>query len=107
MNIKEGDTVLIISGDDKGRKGKVLRVLPQTGKIFVEKINIQKKHQRPKKEGEKGQMISKEGALGISKAMLICPKCNQPTRVGFIKSKIDKEKLRKSRVCKKCQAVIK
>jgi len=102
MNIKKDDTVLIISGDDKGRKAKVLKVAPQTGRIMVEGINIQKKHQRPRKEGEKGQMISKEGQINVSKVMLICPKCGKPTRVGKVKHEID-SKSKKHRICKQCE----
>ncbi len=103
MYIREGDTVSIISGDDKGRKGKVIRAIPQDGVIFVEGINMRKKHQKPRKEGEKGQVITKEGALNSAKAMIVCPKCGQASRIGFAKNKIGKEKSRTTRICKKCQ----
>lgn len=101
MTIKQGDTILIITGDDKGRTAKVLKVSPVAGKIQAQGINIQKKHHRPKKEGEKGQIIEKPSFISISNVKLVCPKCNKPTRVGCKKS--GKKKIR---TCKKCQAAI-
>lgn len=97
MRIKEGDQVLIISGKYKGKKGKVLIAFPKESKILVEGINIRKKHQRPKKSGEKGQIIEKPAPISVANAKLICPKCGQATRVGY---KIIEKK--KYRVCKKC-----
>lgn len=97
MKIKKGDQVLIISGKDRGRKGKVLQALPKEGKILVEAINIRKKHVRPKKSGEKGQIVEMPGPIDISNVKLICPKCGKPTRVGY---KIVENK--KYRICKKC-----
>ena len=102
MNIKQGDTIKIIAGDDRGRTAKVLKVYPHTERIQVEGVNIQKKHHRPKKEGEKGQVIEKPGFVSISNVKLVCPKCNKPTRVGHKKSGP-----KKVRVCKKCQSIIK
>jgi len=99
MKIKKDDTVLIVSGDDKGKKGKVIHV--SGDRIQVEGANIQKKHVRPKKEGEKGQIIEKPGYMSFSNVKLICPKCNKPTRVGFTRT----EKI-KLRTCKKCKANI-
>ena len=83
MKIKKNDTVLIISGKDKGKQGKVLDVFPKEERIVVEGINLKKKHQRPKKSGEKGQMVTLPGPLNISNAKLICPGCKKPTRVGY------------------------
>jgi large subunit ribosomal protein L24 len=97
MRIKKGDQVLIISGKDRGKKGKVLEAFPQENRILVEGVNLRKKHQKPKKSGEKGQIISIPGAVDISNVKLICPKCNKPTRIGY---KIDEK--RKVRICKKC-----
>ena len=91
MKIKKNDMVLIISGKDKGRKGKVIKALPKTNKIVVEGLNIIKKHVRPKKQGEKGQRIELPAPLDISNVKLICPKCKSPVRVN------------KKRICKKCQ----
>ncbi len=101
MKIKSQDTVLIISGKDKGKKGKVLEVFPKDGKIIVEGMNLKKKHQKPKKQGEKGQIILKPGVMDVSNVKLVCPKCGGATRVGFkISQKI------KTRVCKKCNQEI-
>ena len=97
MKIRKGDTVLIISGKYRGKKGKVLRAFPKEKKILVERINLIKKHQRPRRTGEKGQIIELPKPINISNAKLICPKCTEPARVGY---KITREK--KYRVCKKC-----
>ncbi len=107
MKIKKGDTVLITSGKDKGRKGKVLEAFPEESRILIEGINLRKKHQRPKKSGEKGQIVEMPGPMHISNIKLICSKCGKATRVGY-KSKIKKDptgsKQQKSkiRICKKC-----
>lgn len=97
MRIKKGDTVLVISGKDKGRKGKIIQALPKKGKVVVEGINLKKKHVKPKKTGEKGQMIQIPASLNISNVQLICAKCSKATRVGY---KIEGET--KYRYCKKC-----
>jgi large subunit ribosomal protein L24 len=101
MNIKEKDTVLIISGKYKGKKGKVLVAFPDESKVLVEGINIKKRHQRPKKQGEKGQIIEKPAPFPVSNTMLVCPKCGQPSRVGS--KTVDNKKYR---VCKKCDQEI-
>ena len=101
MKIKKNDTVLIISGKDRGRKGKVFRVFPRKEKIMVEGINIKKKHIRPKKAGQKGQIIKLSAPLPVSNVKLLCLKCNKPTRVGY--KIIDKKKIR---ICKKCNKEI-
>lgn len=97
MKIKKGDTVLIISGKDKGKKGKVLEVFPKESKILVEGMNLMKKHRKPRKTGEKGQIIQLPKSLDISNAKLICPKCGKAARVGY--KMTDKKKFR---ICKKC-----
>jgi len=111
MKIKKGDTVLIISGKDRGRTGKVLHVFPKRKSILVEGINLKKKHIRPKKEGEKGQVVKIPKALNVSNVKLICPKCKKPTRVGYkiTKSEVKKDSqgnLRqqksKVKICKRC-----
>lgn len=98
MKIKKGDTVLIISGKDKGRTGKVIKALPKENKVIVEGLNLVKKHLRPKRSGEKGQIVSIPQPLYVSKVKLICPKCKKPTRVGYEIS--NDQKFRK---CKKCK----
>ena len=101
MKIKKGDSVLVISGKDEGRKGKVIKTLPQKRKVIVEGMNIKKKHVRPKKTGEKGQIVETSAPIDVSNVKLICHKCGKPTRVGY---KISGDK--KYRMCKKCGAEI-
>jgi len=98
VKIKKGDTVLIISGKDRGRKGKVLEVFPKENHLLVEGVNLRKKHQKPKKQGEKGQIVQLPGAVSASNIKLICPKCGKATRVGYKISGKDKV-----RICKKCK----
>ncbi|MEK7658714.1 MAG: 50S ribosomal protein L24 [Patescibacteria group bacterium] len=97
MKVKKNDTILITAGKDRGRTGKVLRVLVKEEAVLVEGINLKKKHAKPKKEGEKGQVVQIPAPLNISNIKVICSKCGKATRVGY---KVDKE--RKVRVCKKC-----
>jgi len=102
MKIKKGDQVLIISGKYRGKKGKVLKTFPKERKILVEGVNLVKKHQRPKREREKGQIIEMPNPINVSNAKLICPKCEKATRVGYkIISNLKNQKL-KVRICKKC-----
>src|SRR5438477_12457902 len=107
MNIKKGDTVLIITGKDKGKEGTVSRALPQINKVIVEGRNVVKKHVRPQGQTRQGGIIEKAMPLHVSNVMLKCTECGKPTRVGheYRKSGVD-QKLRKVRVCKKCQKVI-
>jgi len=99
MKIRKGDTVKIIKGRDRGKKGKVFEVFPKDYKLIVEGLNLQIKNTRPKREGEKGQRIQYASPLHFSNVMLICPKCNKPARIGY---KILKNK-KKMRRCTKCQ----
>ncbi len=98
MKIRKGDTILVKKGDDRGRTGKVIRIFPSRGYLLVEGLKIQKKHRRPKKEGEKGQIIEKPGPISIANVRFICPKCGKPTKIG---TKLENKK--KKRVCKKCK----
>lgn len=100
MKIKKGDTVKIISGKNQGKTGKVLRVDSKIGKITVEGINVYKKHVRPKRQGEKGEVVSVTRPLPLSNAMVVCPSCGKPIRVGF-KAEGD---IKKMRYCRKCHA---
>jgi len=97
MKIRKGDTVLITSGKDRGRKGKVLKVFPKESRILVEGINLRKKHRKPRRSGEKGQIVEMPAPISISNIKLICPKCGKATRVRY---KIVEG--RKLRICKKC-----
>lgn len=102
MNIKKGDTVKILSGNDKGKTGEVIEIIPKTEKIVVKGVNIRKKHVKPRKQGEEGGIISIESPIHSSKANVVCPKCGKATRIGYTV-----EKDEKVRVCKKCGAKIK
>lgn len=102
LRIKKGDTVLVLSGKDKDKKGRVLKVIPKEQRVIVEGVNIVKKHQKPSRKYPQGGIIEKENPIHISKVMLMCPKCDKPTRIG---AKI-LEDGRKVRVCKKCKEVI-
>jgi len=101
MKIKTNDQVKILSGKSKGKEGKVIQVFLAKGKIVVEGLNIMKKHLRARKQGEKGQLIELAAPMFVSKAALICPKCNRTTRVGY---KLEAGK--KKRVCRKCKEII-
>ncbi len=101
MKILKGDTVVVISGKYRGKIGKVLKSFPRERKVLVEGVNLIKKHLRPRREGEKGQIIEMPSPLDVSKVKLICPKCGKSTRVGY---KIEEK--RKFRICKKCGAKI-
>ena len=98
VHVKTGDTVVVLSGKDKGKKGKVLAVSPKEGKVIVEKINIVSKHIKPRRMGEPGGIIKAEGAMYASKVQIVCPRCKQPTRVGH---KLYEDGT-KSRICVKC-----
>ncbi|MFH1657104.1 MAG: 50S ribosomal protein L24 [bacterium] len=102
MKIKKNDTVLIISGKDRSRKGKVIEAFPAKGKVIVEGMNIRKKHVKPKKSGAKGQLIESPGLISVSNVKIICPKCGVAARLGY-KPKTENQKTKiKIRVCKKC-----
>ncbi|MFH1347894.1 MAG: 50S ribosomal protein L24 [Candidatus Margulisiibacteriota bacterium] len=79
LNIKKGDTVIALSGKDKGKKGKVLEVFPADGKLIVERMNVAKKHQKPSRNFQ-GGIIEKALPLYMSKVMLVCPRCSEPSR---------------------------
>lgn len=97
MNVKKDDTVLVIAGKDKGAKGKVLVSLPKEQRVVVQNANMVTRHKKPRRQGDPGGRIQQEGTMHASNVMLICPKCNAPTRVGH-----GMEKDKKVRVCKKC-----
>ncbi len=97
MHIKANDTVVVISGDDKGAKGKVIRVSPEEGKVLVEKVNMVQKHVKPRRQGEAGGIMQVEGAMYASKVQLFCSKCGKGVR-----SKIKMDGDKKIRVCAKC-----
>jgi len=107
MNIKKGDTVLIITGKDRGKQGVVSRALPQVNKVIVEGLNIAKKHIRPQGQTRQGGIIEKAMPIQVSNTMLICTECGKPTRVGHDRRPMGADqKMRSVRVCKKCEKVI-
>ncbi len=102
LKIKKGDTVKVLSGNDKGKTGEVLEVIPKSEKILVKGVNIRKKHVKPRRQGEEGGIIPSEYPIHSSKVNVVCPKCGKATRIGF---EMDGEN--KIRVCKKCGTKIK
>lgn len=101
VHVKKGDTVAVLSGNDKGKKGKVLRVDHKKGRVVVENLNMVKKHMRPTQENPQGGIVSIPAPMHSSKVMVVCPSCGQPSRV--------KREVRddaKVRICKKCEKVI-
>ncbi len=106
MKIKKGDKVLVITGKYKGQTGQVLKVFPSEKRVIIEGANIRKKRIKPQKQGEKGETVKVPGKINISNVKLICPKCSDPTRVGYKVIKNENGK-RKVRICKKCNKEIK
>ncbi len=104
MKIKKNDKVQILSGKDSGKTGKVLQVLPKSGRLSVEGLNILIKHLRPRREGEKGQRVEFPSFIQASKVALICPECGRQTRVAYRLIKKEDQAEKKYRACKKCQA---
>lgn len=98
LHIKNGDSVIVISGDDKGKKGKVVQASPDEGKVIIEGVNIVTKHVKPRKQGAAGGLIKAEGALYASKVLLYCSKCDKGVRT---KHQVLKDGS-KIRVCAKC-----
>ena len=102
MKIKKGDKVQVLSGNDKGKTGEVLEVIPKEDKIIVKDVNVRKKHVKARKANEESGIIAIESAIPSSKVNVVCSKCGKATRVGY-----SVEKDQKVRVCKKCGAKIK
>ena len=102
MKIRRNDTVLVIAGKDKGKRGRVRRVLPEEGRILVDGVNMIKRHARARAQARQAGIIEREASISISNTMLVCNKCNQSTRVGFIF--LDDGK--KIRTCRQCGEVI-
>ena len=98
VHVKTGDTVVVLSGKDKGKQGSVLAVSPKEGKVIVEKVNMVTKHVKPRRMGEPGGIVKAEGAMYASKVQIVCPRCKKPTRIGH---KLFEDGS-KARICKKC-----
>ncbi|MEG1094682.1 MAG: 50S ribosomal protein L24 [Lactococcus sp.] len=101
MDIKKGDTAVVISGKDKGKKAKVLRAMPAKHRVVLEAVNMLTKHKKPKNQTTPGGIIKQEGALDASNVMIICPKCSKATRVAH-----EVKDGKKIRICKKCGAAL-
>ncbi len=102
LHVKKGDTVVILSGKAKGKKGKVIEALPKKGKIIVEGVNKVKRHAKPTQKTPQGGILVKEAAMSSSKAMLVCPACDKPTRIRKTMLASGKS----ARTCKHCGEVI-
>jgi large subunit ribosomal protein L24 len=102
LSIKKNDTILVVTGKEKGKKGRVISVNPAKSKILIERINIIKRHMKPSKKYSQGGIIEKEAPLHISNVMLVCSKCDKPTRIGNTVLSDGK----KARICKKCKEVV-
>lgn len=99
LKIKKGDKVMIAKGKDRGKSGKVIKALPEDGKVVVEGLNLYKQTIRAKKQGEQGQIVDRPMPMRVENVMVVCGSCNKTTRVGY-ELKNDK----KLRICKKCKA---
>ncbi len=102
LKIKRGDTVQVIKGEDRGKKGKILNILPASKRAIVEGINLVKKHKRKTQADQQGGIISIESPIALANLMLFCKHCNRPVRVGVMRLKDQT----KSRFCKSCKEAI-
>ena len=101
-HVRKGDTVMVVAGKERGKKGKVLRVIPEKGRVVIERINMIKRHRKPSGPQNPGGILEKEAPLDQSNVMLICPQCNKPTRVG----RKHLQGRARVRTCKKCKETI-
>ena len=102
LSIRRNDTVFVIAGKEKGKRGKVLLVLPAKNRVIVERVNFIKRHQRPTQKIRQGGIIEREGSLHVSNVMLICGKCDKPTRTG---TQVLADG-RRARVCRRCGEIV-
>jgi large subunit ribosomal protein L24 len=101
LNVKKGDTVVVLSGKDKGKQGKIIQAMPKKAQVVVEDVNKVKRHSKPSLKTPQGGIVSKEMPLNVCKVQLVCPACNKPTRIGH--KTVDGKNMR---VCKKCGEVV-
>ncbi|MCJ7813091.1 50S ribosomal protein L24 [bacterium] len=102
MKVVKNDTVLVISGNYKGKKGKVLKVFPKSNRVIVEGVNFIKKHTKPTQKNQQGGILEKEASIHTSNLMVVCPKCNTPTRLG----RMVLEDGKRVRVCQSCKEML-
>ncbi len=96
--IRKNDLVMVITGRDRGKTGKVMRVVPETGRVMIERLNVVKRHSRPRGAASPGGIVEKEAPIAISNVMLFCDRCNAPVRIG-VKAAADGSR---SRICRRC-----
>lgn len=101
MKLRKGDNVIMLSGKDRGKSGKILVTMPEMGKIVVEGLNMIKRHTRARQKGQSGQIISKERAISSASVSVVCKSCSKPTRIGY---RLEGET--KTRICKKCKSEV-
>ena len=101
IRIRKGDQVRVITGREKGKTGQVIRVSPSDGKVFVEKVNIIKRHMKPTAKNRQGGILEREAGIPVSNLMVVCPKCHEAVRVGY-----KGDGAEKMRVCKACGEVV-
>ena len=102
LNVRKGDRVIVVSGKEKGKRGKILRTLPEKKRVIVEGLNMVKRAVKPTQKNPQGGLIDKEGSIHVSNVMLLCDKCSKPGRIGFQKL----EDGRRVRFCRACREVI-
>ena len=100
LHVKKGDTVIVVSGDDKGKKGEVLETSPKEGKVIVKDVNIVTRHVKPRKQGEQGGIVKVEGAMYACKVQLYCPKCDKGVRASVVYKEEKDGTKKKVRTCK-------
>lgn len=100
--VRKNDTVVVIAGKEKGKRGRILKIHPSENRVFVEKVNFIKRHQRPTQKQRKGGIIEKEGPIDLSKVMVYCKKCDRPTKIGMITLEDGK----KQRFCRRCKETL-
>ena len=104
MHVHKNDTVLVISGNSLGKQGKVLKVFPDKSRVIIESVNIVKRHARPTQKNPQGGIVQKEGPISAANVMVICPKCNEATRIGHAHVIDPSNRKRKTvRICRKCK----
>jgi large subunit ribosomal protein L24 len=102
IHVKKDDVIMVVAGKEKGKSGKIVRVLPQRGRVVVENLNVVKRHTRPNRVNTQGGIVEKEAAIDASNVMLLCSACNKPTRTGVRVL----EDGTKARFCKKCNEIL-
>lgn len=101
MKLHKGDNAIMLSGKDRGKTGKIVMLMPETGKIVLEGLNLMKRHTRSRQQGQHGQIVSKERAVSAASVAVICKSCGKPTRVGY---RLEGDT--KIRICKKCKSAL-